>query len=101
MNDRRVVTATKGLTDFDELHFQELTSQVHRDLPRYCERLDPGLRSESLRGDTPAPGDNLLNLVDGWQRLRGSETIFTRTNLVGQRLPSELDRYFLVLQRCE
>ena len=41
VNHRRVISAAERLPDFHQLHFQELTGQIHGDLPRYRERLDP------------------------------------------------------------
>src|SRR5215218_9022880 len=94
-----MISAPKCLTNFNELHFEELACEIHRDLPRNGEGLDAGFRSEAFGCDSPATSHDLLHLVDGRKCLRRCQSIFTRTNLVGESLPGQLDRDFLVLQR--
>src|SRR5215210_2458640 len=96
-----MISATKCLTNFNELHFEKLACEIHRDLPRNGESLDAGFRSEAFGCDSPATSHDLLHLVDGRKCLGRRQSVFTRTNFVRERLSGQLDRDFLVLQRRE
>jgi len=43
MDHGGVIAAAECLADLDQLHFQQLTGEIHRDLARHREGLDPGL----------------------------------------------------------
>ena len=42
VDHRRVITASEGISDFDELSSEKLTGQVHGNLTRRCQGLGPG-----------------------------------------------------------
>src|SRR5215207_5460376 len=69
VNHGGVIAAAEGLADLDQLHLQQLAREIHRDLARHRQGLDPRFRPEALRRHAPAPRHHLLDLVDRGQRL--------------------------------
>ncbi len=64
VDDGGVVTAAESISDFDELHGQQLATEKHGDLARRRERLRAGLGFEPIGSHTPFPGGGVLNCLD-------------------------------------
>ena len=58
-----MVPTSEGRADLDELETEQLTHQIHGNLPGSRERFGPRLGAQSFRGDTPLLCHGLLNRV--------------------------------------
>src|SRR5690242_7041617 len=61
VNDGGVITAAKGGSNFHELHSEQLSHEIHRDLARYRESFRSRLGSQTFGGDAPFTSDSVLN----------------------------------------
>ena len=61
VNDSRVISATEGIADFNQLGGKEFPGEVHRDLPWCSQCLGAGFRAESIDGNSPLLRHRLLD----------------------------------------
>lgn len=60
-----VISASEGVAYFDQLQCQELSAEVHGDLPGYGELFGACFGAQAVRCDAPLPGHDLLDGGNG------------------------------------
>ncbi|CAN5518468.1 hypothetical protein BH09GEM1_BH09GEM1_42820 [soil metagenome] len=93
-----VVAPAECITNFNELHSQKLTHEIHRHLPGNGQGFGTGLGSKPLGAYTPFACNNALNSVST-EYCMGITANWLNSQFVSESFSRNLDGNFSMLQR--